>query len=49
MVTVERGPNGELMLNDPEALGVMRVVEKHNCRLTLEANADRVAHFRDRG
>lgn len=48
MATVEEGPNGEIILNDPMGLAVARAVEKHNCRLTFEANADRVSHFRNR-
>lgn len=48
MATVERNENGELVLNDPEALGVAIAVEKHNCKLTFEANADRIKHFRQR-
>ena len=34
-----------LVLDDPDALAVMRVVAKHNCRGDFEAQADRVAHF----
>lgn len=48
MAHIEEGPNGEMILVDPEGYGVMMAVAKHNCSLTLEANADRVAHFRNR-
>ena len=37
--------NGQLVLDDPEGLAFIRAIEKHNCRCTLEMNADRVAHF----
>jgi hypothetical protein len=42
---IVREVNGQLVLDDPDALAVARAVAKHNCRLTLEAHADRVAHF----
>lgn len=45
---VEVGPNGELVLIDPMAYAVAKAVSKHNCKNTLEANADRVIHFRNR-
>lgn len=48
MATVQRDENGQLVLNDPEALEVITAVGKHNCTLTFEANADRVSHFRQR-
>ena len=48
MATVEVNEAGQLVLNDPVGLAVVRAVEKHNCRLTLDANADRVEHFRRR-
>lgn len=40
--------DGQLVLNDPDAINVIRAVEKHNCRNTFEINADRVAHFKRR-
>lgn len=40
--------DGQLVLDDPVATEVFRAVEKHNCRKTLEINADRVAHFKRR-
>jgi hypothetical protein len=46
--TVKQMPDGQLILDDPAAIGVFRAVSKHNCKLTLDANADRVAHFRER-
>lgn len=43
--TVRRNPDGQLVLDDPDALAVVRAVKKYNCRGTIEANADRVKHF----
>jgi hypothetical protein len=43
-----REVDGELVLDDPDALGAIKAVAKHNCRLTLEGQADRVAHFKAR-
>lgn len=40
--------DGQLVLDDPDALAMIRAVEKHNLRGTLEMNADRVAHFKRR-
>jgi hypothetical protein len=37
--------DGQLVLDDPDALAVIRAVGKHNCKGTFEANKDRVAHF----
>lgn len=45
---VVREINGQLVLDDPEAVAVIRVVGKENCRNTLKMNADRVAHFKHR-
>jgi hypothetical protein len=45
---VVEGPDGKLVLIDPVGFAVMMAVAKHNCKLTLEANADRVSHFRQR-
>ncbi|MBI2120855.1 MAG: hypothetical protein HYT94_04495 [Parcubacteria group bacterium] len=45
---VVREINGQLVLDDPDALAVLNVVNKHNCRNTLEMNADRVKHFKHR-
>ncbi|MBI4020869.1 MAG: hypothetical protein HY369_01365 [Candidatus Aenigmarchaeota archaeon] len=42
---VVRMVGGKPVLDDPDAVTMVRAVEKHNCRATLEANADRVAHF----
>lgn len=44
-VAVVREVNGQLVLDDPMALAVITAVEKYNCRNTLTANMDRVAHF----
>lgn len=40
--------NGQVILDDPEALAIMRVVSKHNCQNTFEMNKDRIEHFRNR-
>lgn len=40
--------DGQLVLDDPDAVAVIQAVEKHNCRNTLDLNADRVAHFKRR-
>ncbi len=40
--------DGQLVLNDPDALAVIQAVEKHNCRNTFQQNADRVTHFSNR-
>ncbi len=45
---VVREIDGQLVLDDPDAVAVIRAVEKHNCRNTLELNTDRVAHFKNR-
>ena len=45
---VVREVEGELVLDDPDALVMIRAVGKYNCRGTLEMNADRVAHFKGR-
>ncbi len=43
-----RNIDGQLVLEDPDALGVARAIAKHHCRALLEADADRIAHFRRR-
>jgi len=45
---VEVGPDGQLILIDPTFAAVVKAIAKHNCKNTLEANADRIAHFRNR-
>lgn len=47
-MAVFREIDGQLVLDDPIAVAVAKTVEKHNCRNTLEMNADRVAHFKRR-
>ena len=47
-VAVVREVDGQMVIDDPVAVGVIQAVEKHNCRNTLELNADRVAHFKRR-
>lgn len=43
-----REVDGHLVLDDPDALAVMRAVNKHNCLNTLRLNADRIEHFKRR-
>ena len=45
---VVREIGGQLVLDDPVAVAIVNAVEKHNCRNTLELNADRVIHFKQR-
>lgn len=45
MARVEVGPDGGLVLIDPTAVGVMRAVGKHNCRLTADGARERIAYF----
>ena len=45
---VVREVNGQLVLDDPDAVAVIRAVGKHNCKNTLELNIDRVEHFKRR-
>lgn len=45
---VVREVDGQLVLDDPEAVAVISAVSKHNCKNTLELNADRVEHFKRR-
>lgn len=37
-----------LVLDDPDAVAVMRAVEKHNCRTLFEDSAERVEYFKGR-
>jgi hypothetical protein len=37
--------NGQLVLEDPMAMAVVKAVEKHNCRSTLKMHYERVQHF----
>jgi hypothetical protein len=47
MATV-REIDGQIVLEDPFGLAVLKAVGKHNCRLTFEGQAERVAHFKRR-
>jgi len=40
--------DGQLVLDDPDAVEVIRAVGKHNCRGTYEMNEERVEHFCNR-
>lgn len=37
--------DGQLVLDDPESLAVIRAVSKHNCRLTLQENYEAITRF----
>jgi hypothetical protein len=43
-----REVDGQLVLEDPVALAMVRAVEKHNCLVAAKAQADRVRHFSSR-
>lgn len=45
---VVREVNGQLVLDDPEAVSVIRAVNKLNCKNTVMINAERVMHFKRR-
>jgi len=45
---VVREIDGNLVLDDPDALAMVVAVSKANCRGTLEMNAERVTHFKQR-
>jgi hypothetical protein len=40
--------DGQLVLDDPDAVAVVNAIERHNCRRLFEINAERVRHFRQR-
>lgn len=40
--------DGQLVLDDPDALAMIKAVARHNCRLTFENQVERVAHFKSR-
>lgn len=39
---------GQMVLDDPQAVAIVVAVAKHNCKGTLELNAERVSHFKQR-
>ncbi len=45
---VVREVDGQLVLDDPDALAVIKAVERHNCRNTYEQQKERVEHFKRR-
>lgn len=52
---VRTATNGNIYLDDPDALDMIQAVEAHNhkialenCQRTFETNTDRVAHFKQR-
>jgi hypothetical protein len=40
-----REVDGQLVLDDPDALAMIRAVGKYNCKGLFDLNADRVVHF----
>ena len=47
-LAVVRKIDGQLVLDDPVALAVMRSVAKHNCRGMFNLSEDRVTYFKQR-
>jgi hypothetical protein len=45
---VVREVDGQLVLDDPDALAMIRAVEKHNTLILYEANRERIEHFKNR-
>ncbi len=43
-----REVDGQLVLDDPDAVEMIRAVAKHNCKNTLVTNQDHVEHFMQR-
>jgi hypothetical protein len=44
-VATVRMVNGQLVLDDPMALAVLKAIDKASCHHTLQMNLDRVGHF----
>ena len=40
--------DGRLVLDDPEALAIINVVNKHNCEISFDLNSERINHFKER-
>lgn len=40
-----REVDGQLVIDDPMALAMVRSIEKHNCRALFDLNRERVVHF----
>jgi len=45
---VVREVDGQLVLDDPDALAMIKAVEKFNCIHTFTLNKDRIEHFKGR-
>lgn len=45
---VVRKIDGQIVLDDPDALAMVRAIEKCNLKTVLDANAARIAHFKHR-
>lgn len=45
MTATIREINGQLVLDDPDALGMIKAVGQANCKETLSTQLDRVQHF----
>lgn len=47
-IAVVRKINGQLVLDDPQVVAMLRAVNKSNCRGTFDINAERVIYFKNR-
>lgn len=47
-MAVIREVNGQLVLDDPEAIAVISVINKHNCEISFTLNSGRIKHFKER-
>jgi hypothetical protein len=47
-MAVVREVDGQLVLDDPMAMGMITAVNKRNCRNTMDMNWDRITHFAKR-
>lgn len=45
---VVREIGGQLVLDDPDALALIQVVEKNNCKTTFNIHIERIEHFKSR-
>ncbi len=47
-MAILRNINGQIVLNDPQALVVINAVNKKNCEVTFKLQLDRINHFKNR-
>lgn len=40
--------DGQLVLDGPQAMAIIRAINKHNCENTMRLQTDRIAHFKQR-